>query len=184
MRHLSPQSGHEQGVIGLPLPARVFYGLGATPEAVTKIDHSLRASMAVAERCRARSLCCADVQRLPRTMLLGGKIASALPDWPAAAHLSFARATEPQFLSTNPTRSAAAAGLALQGTLSNVAVDVLVLVFRSYKSGDAIRVEELALLAPPAAAANEPVDGNGVLRLRAEPGPRAMGGAPARGKAA
>lgn len=49
MRQLTPQLGQEQGIIELPLPARVLYGFGAIPEAVPKIDHSLAPSRPVAE---------------------------------------------------------------------------------------------------------------------------------------
>lgn len=90
VRQLPPQLGQELGIIELPLPARVAYGFGAIPEAVTKIDHSLPPSMPVAEGVTVghgryvAQMC----QGCHGARLLGGKIAGAPPDWPAAARLA------------------------------------------------------------------------------------------------
>ena len=90
VRQLPAQSGNEQGTIQLPLPGRVAYGLGAIPEAVTKIDHNLPPAKAVAEgvtvehgRCIAEM--CAGCHG---AKLQGGKINGAPPDWPAAARIA------------------------------------------------------------------------------------------------
>ena len=89
VRQLAPQSGQEHGIIQLPLPGRVMYGLGRIPEAVTKIDHSLPPAKAVPEGVtldhgRYVAQMCAGCHG---ARLLGGKIAGAPPDWPAAARL-------------------------------------------------------------------------------------------------
>jgi mono/diheme cytochrome c family protein len=90
VRQLSPQSGREQGIIQLPLPGRVMYGLGGIPEAVTKIDHSLPPAKPVpegvtVEHGRYVAQMCAGCHG---ARLLGGKIVGAPPDWPAAARLA------------------------------------------------------------------------------------------------
>jgi mono/diheme cytochrome c family protein len=90
VRQLAPQTGHEQGVVQLPLPGRVMYGLGRIPEAVTKIDHSLPPAKAVPEGVtldhgRYVAQMCAGCHG---ARLLGGKIAGAPPDWPAAPRLA------------------------------------------------------------------------------------------------
>jgi mono/diheme cytochrome c family protein len=90
VRQLAPQSGHESGIIELPLPGRVMYGLGRIPEAVTKIDHSLPPAKPVPEGVnldhgRYVAHMCVGCHR---ANLQGGKIAGAPPDWPAAARLS------------------------------------------------------------------------------------------------
>ena len=66
-----------------------MYGLGRIPEAVTKIDHSLPPAKAVPEGVtvdhgRYVAQMCAGCHG---ARLLGGKIAGAPPDWPAAARL-------------------------------------------------------------------------------------------------
>jgi mono/diheme cytochrome c family protein len=90
VRQLAPQPGKEDGIIQLPLPGRVMYGLGRIPEAVTKIDHSLPPAKAVPEGVtldhgRYVAQMCAGCHG---ARLLGGKIAGAPPDWPAAARLA------------------------------------------------------------------------------------------------
>jgi len=90
VRQLPPQSGREHGIIQLPLPGRVMYGLGGIPEAVTKIDHSLPPAKPVPEGVtpehgRYVAQMCAGCHG---TRLLGGKITGAPPDWPAAARLA------------------------------------------------------------------------------------------------
>jgi mono/diheme cytochrome c family protein len=86
---LAPQTGREQGIVQLPLPGRVMYGLGTIPEAVTKIDHSLPPATPVpegvsVEHGRYVAQMCVGCHG-PR--LQGGKIPGAPPDWPAAARL-------------------------------------------------------------------------------------------------
>jgi mono/diheme cytochrome c family protein len=90
VRQLPPRSGLERGVIQLPLPARVLYGFGAIPEAVTKIDHRLPPSTPVpdgvtAEHGRYVAQSC---QGCHGPQLEGGKIPGAPPNWPAAARLA------------------------------------------------------------------------------------------------
>ena len=90
VRQLASQSGQEQGTIQLPLPARVMYGLGGIPEAVTKIDHSLPPAKPVPEGVtlehgRYVAQMCAGCHG---ERLLGGRIAGAPPDWPAASRLA------------------------------------------------------------------------------------------------
>ena len=90
VRQLAPQSGREQGIIQLPLPGRVIYGLGGIPEAVTKIDHSLAPAKSVPEGVtvdhgRYVAQMCAGCHG---ARLLGGKIPGAPPDWPAAPRLA------------------------------------------------------------------------------------------------
>ena len=90
VRQLAPQSGKEHGIIELPLPGRVMYGLGQIPEAVTKIDHSLPSAKPVPEGVtldhgRYVAQMCAGCHGMK---LQGGKIAGAPPDWPAAARLA------------------------------------------------------------------------------------------------
>ena len=90
VRQLAPQTGREQGIIQLPLPGRVMYGLGAIPEAVTKIDHSLPPAKPVpegvtVEHGRYVAQMCAGCHG---GRLQGGKIPGAPPDWPVAARLS------------------------------------------------------------------------------------------------
>lgn len=90
VRQLAPQSGQEDGIIQLPLPGRVMYGLGGIPEAVTKIDHTLPPAKAVPEGVnlehgRYVAQMCAGCHG---ASLQGGKISGAPPDWPAAARLA------------------------------------------------------------------------------------------------
>ena len=90
VRQLAAQPGREQGVIRLPLPGRVMYGLGRIPEAVTKIDHSLPPAKPVAEGVsiehgRYVAQMCAGCHG---ARLQGGNIAGAPPDWPPAARLA------------------------------------------------------------------------------------------------
>jgi mono/diheme cytochrome c family protein len=90
VRQLAPQSGKEHGIIELPLPGRVMYGLGQIPEAFTKIDHSLPPAKPVPEGVtlehgRYVAQMCAGCHGMK---LHGGKIAGAPPDWPAAARLA------------------------------------------------------------------------------------------------
>lgn len=90
VRQLPPQSGQLDGVVQLPLPGRVMYGLGQIPEAVTKIDHSLPPAKAVPEGVTLEhghyvAQMCAGCHG---ANLQGGKIAGAPPDWPAAARLA------------------------------------------------------------------------------------------------
>ncbi len=90
VRQLAPQTGRELGIIQLPLPGRVMYGLGAIPEAVTKIDHSLPPAKPVpegvtVEHGRYVAQMCAGCHG---ARLQGGKIPGAPPDWPAAARLA------------------------------------------------------------------------------------------------
>jgi mono/diheme cytochrome c family protein len=78
VRQLAPQTG------------RVMYGLGAIPEAVTKIDHSLPPAKPVpegvtVEHGRYVAQMCAGCHG---ARLQGGKVPGAPPDWPAAARLS------------------------------------------------------------------------------------------------
>ena len=89
VRQLASQPGQEQGIIQLPLPGRVMYGLGGIPEAVTKIDHGLPPAKPVPEGVtldhgRYVAQMCAGCHG---SRLLGGKIAGAPPDWPAAPRL-------------------------------------------------------------------------------------------------
>ena len=90
VRQLAPQAGQVDGIIQLPLPGRVMYGLGGIPEAVTKIDHSLPPGKAVPEGVTIEhgryvvQMCIG----CHGAGLQGGKIAGAPPDWPAAARLA------------------------------------------------------------------------------------------------
>jgi mono/diheme cytochrome c family protein len=90
VRQLPPQQGQEQGTIDLPLPARVLYGFGAIPEAVTKIDHALPPAKPVSEGVTLEhgqyvaQMC----KGCHGANLQGGKIPGAPPDWPAAARLA------------------------------------------------------------------------------------------------
>ena len=88
VRQLAAQCGREQGIIQVPLPGRVMYGLGRIPEAVTKIDHSLPPAKPVPEGVtlehgRYVAQMCAGCHG---ARLLGGNIAGA--DWPPAARLA------------------------------------------------------------------------------------------------
>lgn len=90
VRQLPPQKGQEAGIIQLPLPGRVMYGLGFIPEAVHKIDHTLPPEKAVAagvtvEHGRYVVQMCFGCHG---PTLQGGKIVGAPPDWPAAARLA------------------------------------------------------------------------------------------------
>ncbi|CAN5273476.1 hypothetical protein BH11PSE11_BH11PSE11_28540 [soil metagenome] len=90
VRQLAPQSGQEQGIIELPLPGRVMYGLGQIPEAASKIDHSLPPAKPVPEGVNLEhglyvAQMCAGCHG---AKLQGGKIPGAPPDWPAAARLA------------------------------------------------------------------------------------------------
>ncbi len=90
VRQLAPQKGQELGTIQLPLPARVVYGLGGIPEAVTKINHQLPPAQAVPEAVslehgRYVAHACVGCHG---PALLGGKIPGGPPDWPAAARLA------------------------------------------------------------------------------------------------
>ena len=90
VRNLPPVTGQDRGTIQLPLPGRVMYGLGGIPEAVTKINHSLPPSQPVAEAVSPEhgqyvAQMCLGCHG---ERLLGGKIAGAPPDWPAAARLA------------------------------------------------------------------------------------------------
>jgi mono/diheme cytochrome c family protein len=90
VRKLPPVTGNESGTVQLPLPGRVIYGFGGTPEAVMKIDHSLAPSTPVAEGVtiehgRYVGRMCAGCHG---ERLAGGKISGAPPDWPAAARLA------------------------------------------------------------------------------------------------
>jgi mono/diheme cytochrome c family protein len=90
VRQLAPQPGRERGIVQLPLPGRVMYGLGAIPEAVARIDHSLPPATPVAEGVsvehgRYVAQMCAGCHG---DRMQGGKIIGAPPDWPAAARLA------------------------------------------------------------------------------------------------
>jgi mono/diheme cytochrome c family protein len=90
VRQLATQSGQLNGIIQLPLPGRVMYGLGRIPEAVTKIDHSLPPAKAVPEGVsiehgRYVAQMCAGCHG---ANLQGGNIPGAPPDWPAASRLT------------------------------------------------------------------------------------------------
>lgn len=90
VRQLAPLPGQERGIVQLPLPGRVMYGLGGIPEAVTKINHSLPPSQPVAEAVsqehgRYVAQMCVGCHGAG---LLGGKIPGAPPSWPAAARLA------------------------------------------------------------------------------------------------
>lgn len=88
VRSLPPVPGG-RGVIELPLPARVLYGLGQIPDAAEKIDHRLPPSQPVPEGITVEhgryvaQMCigCHGAQ------LAGGRIPGAPPDWPAAPAL-------------------------------------------------------------------------------------------------
>lgn len=90
VRQLPPQTGNVQGIVELPLPGRVMYGLGQIPEAAAKIDHSLPPAVAVPEGVtrehgRYVGQMCAGCHGAG---LEGGRIVGAPPDWPAAARLA------------------------------------------------------------------------------------------------
>ncbi|ALT79591.1 c-type cytochrome [Paucibacter sp. KCTC 42545] len=90
VRQFPAQTGREQGIIQLPLPGRVMYGLGKIPEAAMKIDHSLPPSTPVAEGVSVEhgayiAQMCVGCHRVG---LRGGNIVGAPPDWPAAARLA------------------------------------------------------------------------------------------------
>lgn len=89
LRQMSPRSGNDDAILELPLPARVMYGLGAIPEAVTKIDHNLPPAQPVpdsvtVEHGRYVAQMCAGCHG---KKLTGGKIPGAPPAWPAAARI-------------------------------------------------------------------------------------------------
>ena len=90
LRQLAPMKGNERGTIDLPLPARVLYGFGAIPEAVTKIDHSLPPATPVPEGVSVEhgryvaEMC----KGCHGAKLGGGRIPGAPPDWPPAPRLS------------------------------------------------------------------------------------------------
>jgi mono/diheme cytochrome c family protein len=90
VRQLPPQSGRELGVIELPLPGRVMYGLGQIPEAAIKINHSLPPATPVPEAVSVEhgayiAQMCVGCHGAG---LHGGPIVGAPPDWPAAARLA------------------------------------------------------------------------------------------------
>lgn len=89
VRHL-PSAPGGAAELRLPLPVKALYGLGVVRDAAEKIDHALAPAQPVDEgvtvahgRYVANS--CVGCHG-PR--LLGGKIAGAPPDWPAAARLA------------------------------------------------------------------------------------------------
>ena len=90
VQQLPAQPGNEQGVVQLPLPGRVMYGLGQIPEAAYKIDHSLPPSQPVPEAVTVEhgayiAQMCVGCHGVG---LRGGRIVGAPPDWPAAARLA------------------------------------------------------------------------------------------------
>ncbi len=90
VRQLAPQQGNEHGVIQLPLPGRVMYGLGQIPEAYARIDHGLPPATPVAEGVtvahgRYVAQMCIGCHG---DGLAGGPIVGAPPDWPPAARLA------------------------------------------------------------------------------------------------
>jgi len=89
VRQLPPQAGTTQAVIELPQPAWVLYGLGAIPDAASRIDHQLAPS-----RPTAAGVTLANGQYVANMCigchgadLSGGKIPGGPPDWPAAADI-------------------------------------------------------------------------------------------------
>lgn len=88
IRQLPPKAGSE-AVVELPHPAWVLYGLGAIPDAASRIDHQLApsrpvpAEVSVANGQYVANMCigCHGAD------LSGGKIPGGPPDWPAAADI-------------------------------------------------------------------------------------------------
>ena len=88
VRQFPPKEG-AQAVIDLPHPAWVLYGLGANPDAASRIDHQLAPS-----RPTAAGVTLANGQYVANMCiachgadLSGGMIPGAPPDWPAAADI-------------------------------------------------------------------------------------------------
>ena len=88
LRQLPPKEGM-QAAIDLPRPAWVLYGLGAIPDAASRINHQLApsrpvpAGVTLANGQYVANMCigCHGAN------LSGGKIAGGPPDWPAAADI-------------------------------------------------------------------------------------------------
>jgi len=88
VRQFPPKEG-TQAVVDLPHPAWVLYGLGAIPDAASRIDHQLAPS-----RPTAAGVTLANGQYVANMCigchgadLSGGKIPGGPPDWPAAADI-------------------------------------------------------------------------------------------------
>ena len=89
VKSLPPVAGGA-AVVQLPLPVKVLYGLGAIPDPVEKIDHSLPPAKPVATGVTVEhgayvaNMCIG----CHGAALSGGKIPGGPPDWPAAANLT------------------------------------------------------------------------------------------------
>jgi mono/diheme cytochrome c family protein len=89
VRSLPPTAGNA-AIVDLPLPVRVLYGLGAIPDAASRIDHTRPPQQPVPEGVTVEhgayvaNMCigCHGVG------LAGGKVPGGPPDWPAAANLT------------------------------------------------------------------------------------------------
>ncbi|HEY0878239.1 MAG TPA: cytochrome c [Zeimonas sp.] len=89
VRSLPPAPGAPTEV-RLPLPARVLYGLGAIPDAASKIDHDLPPAepvpegVTVAHGAYVANMCLG----CHGPALSGGRIPGSPPDWPPAPRLA------------------------------------------------------------------------------------------------
>ena len=89
VRSLPPTAGHG-AIVDLPLPVRVLYGLGAIPDAASRIDHTLPPQQPVPEGVTVEhgayvaNMCIG----CHGAGLAGGKVPGGPPDWPAAANLT------------------------------------------------------------------------------------------------
>ncbi|MBI5278693.1 MAG: c-type cytochrome [Burkholderiales bacterium] len=89
IKQMPPASGGP-GIVDLPTPVRVLYGLGMIQDAAAKIDHTLPPAQPVAEGVTAEhgkyvaNMClgCHGPQ------LTGGRIPGGPPDWPPASRLA------------------------------------------------------------------------------------------------
>jgi len=89
VRSLPPVAGNA-AIVDLPLPVRVLYGLGAIPDAASRIDHRLPPQQPVPEGVTVEhgayvaNMCIG----CHGAGLAGGKVPGGPPDWPAAANLT------------------------------------------------------------------------------------------------
>ncbi len=88
LRHMPPAKGGGP-VLDLPLPVRVLYGLGAIPDAASRIDHTLPPAQAVASGVTVEhgAYVAAMCIGCHGEQLQGGKVPGGPPDWPPAASL-------------------------------------------------------------------------------------------------
>jgi mono/diheme cytochrome c family protein len=89
VRQLPPASG-AKAQVRLPMPVKALYAAGVVRDASEKIDHSLPPAQPVPEGVTAAhgAYVANGCIGCHGAGLLGGKIAGAPPDWPAAARLA------------------------------------------------------------------------------------------------